>query len=296
MYNVFYAGAQLGLDPQSNRLTGITYHKGYNINMHMHDFTEINIVMSGEGIHYIENNQYSIKRGDVFVIPTMIKHAFCGTDMLNVFHILIHDKFFLDYEKVLRTLPMYTIMFHIEPHMRAYADAHCFCRLQQECIQEIELLVDMLQNINISTYQEKNTSLNAAVAYVITRLAYYYRLFHKDSLSKIVDQHYIMFMKTVDYMHQNFDTNISCDTLAQMMHVSRTSYFKLFKKYMNCTPGNYINLYRVEKAQALLIYSDMTITDISYACGFYDCSHFIRVFSRTIGQTPIQYREANRTE
>ena len=53
----FYSGAVLGLDPKSNFLTGITYHKGYSLNMHMHDFTEINIVMSGEGIHYIENHQ-----------------------------------------------------------------------------------------------------------------------------------------------------------------------------------------------------------------------------------------------
>lgn len=40
-------------------------YKDYSIQMHNHEFYELNIVLSGAGTHCIENGKFPVKRGDV---------------------------------------------------------------------------------------------------------------------------------------------------------------------------------------------------------------------------------------
>ncbi|MNZ44421.1 HTH-type transcriptional activator RhaR [compost metagenome] len=62
---------------------------------HMHDFIEVACVTEGEGIHYIQNKNYSVSAGDVFVIPPGISHVFqpldlSGKEPLRVINILLN--------------------------------------------------------------------------------------------------------------------------------------------------------------------------------------------------------------
>lgn len=59
-------------------------------------------------------------------------------------------------------------------------------------------------------------------------------------------------------------------------------------------PSNYIQLTRVNAARELLERSTRLVSDIAQAVGFYDQSHFSRVFKRFRGQTPHQYRLRHR--
>ena len=46
------------------------FHKNdFPIQMHSHEFYEINIIAEGTGLHYIENNSYPITSGDFFHHP-----------------------------------------------------------------------------------------------------------------------------------------------------------------------------------------------------------------------------------
>ena len=69
-------------------------HKDYSIQMHSHEFIEINIVTSGTGCHIIENTQINVKVGDTFVIPAGTMHGYKGKETgLCVLHILLHEEF-----------------------------------------------------------------------------------------------------------------------------------------------------------------------------------------------------------
>jgi AraC family transcriptional regulator len=70
------------------------------------------------------------------------------------------------------------------------------------------------------------------------------------------------------------------------VHLSRD-----FSKYFNCTMGEYIRKLRVEKSFALLADDDLSLTDIAFACGFADQSHFLRCFKQFGGCNPSAYRK-----
>ena len=51
-----------------------------------------------------------------------------------------------------------------------------------------------------------------------------------------------------------------------------------------------------DKARKLLADTDKTISDIAEECGFYDQSHFIKMFARLRRQTPSEYRRRHRKQ
>lgn len=53
----------------------------------------------------------------------------------------------------------------------------------------------------------------------------------------------------------------------------------------------YINKRRISEAQMLLISTKLTITEISFRCGFNNSNYFQTTFKKAIGITPGQYRK-----
>lgn len=70
------------------------------------------------------------------------------------------------------------------------------------------------------------------------------------------------------------------------VHLSRD-----FSKYFKCNLGEYIRKLKIEKSLSLLNDKTQSLTEIAYACGFYDQSHFIRCFKTINGMSPMKYRK-----
>ena len=66
---------------------------------------------------------------------------------------------------------------------------------------------------------------------------------------------------------------------------------KLFARYMNVSPGNYINIYRINRAIELMETTSLTLTEISGRIGLKDSQHFSKLFFHIIGMTPSAYRK-----
>lgn len=69
------------------------------------------------------------------------------------------------------------------------------------------------------------------------------------------------------------------------VHLSRE-----FSKYFGCNMGQYIRTLKVQKALSLLSNTQQSLTEIAFACGFADQSHFIRCFKAVNGLKPLQFR------
>lgn len=93
-----------------------------------------------------------------------------------------------------------------------------------------------------------------------------------------------------DILNDRWNENISLDELAKLLGVHPVTISKFFPKYFQCTLGEYIRKIRIDKATILIRNSRLSLTDIAYQCGFFDQSHFIKVFKHTTGFLPNRYK------
>lgn len=123
----------------------------------------------------------------------------------------------------------------------------------------------------------------------------YMRLIYENyDTSSILPQtapiHLNTFKQMLNYLQNHYMEKLSLDEIAKAGNVGKTLCAKLFKKYVNATPGDYLITYRIVKSTDMLRNTDLSITDIAYKCGFTSGSHFTKTFGEIIGCTPNKYR------
>ena len=94
----------------------------------------------------------------------------------------------------------------------------------------------------------------------------------------------------VNYIHANYAQTIRTEDLVRRTGLSLRQLEWRFKKVFGAAIVDYIQRVRIDAAREILETSDRTVSDIALTVGFYDHSHFIRVFKRLCGCSPKQYR------
>ena len=100
--------------------------------------------------------------------------------------------------------------------------------------------------------------------------------------------------QTVDYLRQHYTESITINELPRQLKISPSTFYRSFTAAIRATPSQYLASLRLSHARELLETTDRTISDIAQDCGFYDHSHFVRIFRRERGITPGEYRQQHR--
>lgn len=109
-------------------------------------------------------------------------------------------------------------------------------------------------------------------------------LLKKDVLSKPVAQ-------CIDYIYAHINDRISIATLAEYTSLSPSYLSRIFKQNMGISLSEYIRQKKIEKAEHLLRYSDLSLVKIANTLSFSSQSHFIQTFEQFVGMTPKKYRD-----
>lgn len=103
-------------------------------------------------------------------------------------------------------------------------------------------------------------------------------------------------MKSVlSWINAHFAEPISTESLAKSTGISASQFRRIFASLFGTSPTRYVNTVRINAARNLRETTDKLITDIAAETGFYDQSHFSRIFTRERGITPGAYRRQHRT-
>ncbi len=85
--------------------------------------------------------------------------------------------------------------------------------------------------------------------------------------------------------------DLNVDNVASALCMSGQQLRRKLNAITGGTPASYIRNIQMQEAQRMIDNdSDMQITEVAMKCGFYDTSHFTRVFKQVTGCTPSQYR------
>jgi AraC family transcriptional regulator len=98
-----------------------------------------------------------------------------------------------------------------------------------------------------------------------------------------------------EYIRANFSQRLTLELIGRAAHAHPVHVAQTFRRFHQCTIGEYLRRLRVDFACKELVTSDKAMSEIALAAGFSDQSHFNRSFKRELGMSPSQYRDVQRT-
>lgn len=257
--------------------------------LHAHEYIEIAYVSEGKGIHRIGGREFTVSKGDLFVINYDVPHEFrsvpsIGDGRLVVSNCvfkpefidgsLIRSRCFSDISHIF----LFNSLFREEA---ADNDIHILGRDSAE----VEELYDRMY----AEYQAKRYGYAEILrAYVLELLVRIFRLYHERA--SVPDPRRRMFDNAIHFMKNHYRQDIRLEDLAAMTFLSRNYFCTCFKECTGMTVLEYIQKLRIEEACSLLREDDKTITEIAGEVGYHDMKFFYKTFKKITGKAPGEYR------
>jgi len=93
-----------------------------------------------------------------------------------------------------------------------------------------------------------------------------------------------------EYIFNHLYEGLTLETIANHVNLSPAYLSKKFKDETGGTLKDFIQQQRIEEAKELIIYSNLSTSEICSLLNFYDQSYFVKVFKKYTLQTPNQFR------
>ena len=232
-----------------------------NCNAHWHEFYEIEYVISGNGTYTINGQPFPMKSGMLyFMTPTDFHSVY--TEKAEIINVMFSESIITSahlapftYHAAPKTLPIPEVM---QPF---------FMTLLEEVVE----------------YQEDLAYSAALLNCLLLKLARNLLSYGEDSWNSTAQKIHF-------YLINHFRDQVSLEDVAQYVGLTPTYVSAVFKKEMGKGFKKYLDDLRFAYARKLLLYSDMSVTQVCGESGFEDYPNFIRRFKEYFGVTPTEMR------
>ena len=265
-------------------------HSELNANWNWKDiqspFARIYYVVGGEANTYISGKKYVLKPGHLYLTPPFTLHDDESDGFFSLYYIHFYEKTY-NKESIFEKLD-----FPVEISGNAL-DPLLIERLLYINPDRHLQYIDPKIYDNTPTFSRYIAENNRMPAHsILETRGILYQLMSKFLECAKLKSRYedARINKCLRYIYKNMDKDIALTQLANIACITEDHLIRIFKREMNCTPIKYINLKKMEKAQLLLLTTEMSITDIALELSIDNISYFNRLFKQHTNITPSQYR------
>ena len=262
------------------------FHKGrfssypnYFMEEHWHDDIELVISLSGHMTYNVNGQLVRIDEGEGIFINSRRLHSAFSEDMTECRYIVI-----LFHPMILCTAKQLEQKI-VLPVLDSSLD---FIHLKQDITWENEII----RYVHLIA---ERTDENVAVLTAIGSLHFIWSEMIQHTDIKLVtakNDTQLSILKTmISFVHEHYSEKVTLTDIAKSGYVSKRTCNNLFLKYVHKTPIAFLNDYRLRKSIELMQNTDMTILEISLACGFSGASYYAECFRRSFGKSPTEYRK-----
>ena len=263
-------------------LMGPTWNKAYGEGrekLHFHNYYEVGYCYEGEGEMILGERTYSFAPGCISLIPTKELHT------TNTFGKKAGwEWMYFDIHEILKQI---------------YSDDEIFREnILHEIDKEGHFLAPDMNTRKISflvrgiftELQDKDYMYREMVRHLLTMLVV--EIIRETDSTKRPDRAPVKIdiFPAIDFVKQNYASTVHVMDLARACGMSESHFRKIFEKYMNMKPMDYVNFVRIQKGCALLRDTDLTVALIADRVGYESVSSFIRNFRRITGCTPNKWK------
>ena len=257
--------------------------------IHDHNFTEVVLILSGEGLYRLEEEERMIEAGDLLVIPPGVTHGYDRTKTLELVNLTYRtEDLYLPLLDAYE-LPLFELFF---PAGNTRREAQVFLdpvlHLSPGELADTTEKIRLLQKILRSKHPGHCFKALGIFIEIISFLA------GKENSHLASTLDFPGCGNILRLMRQNLKHNFSTAELAEHIHTSERTLLRRFKAATGSTPTEYLTNLRLQHAEKLLYATELSISEIALECGFYDGSHFSRLFSACHNISPRLYRQRKR--
>lgn len=246
--------------------------------LHINNYIEIYVYVSGDHRYIVENALYDLKRGDIIVINPLEVHKALpqGEGLYERFYFII-DCDALD-AMALRPL---------DPILGKAPERGNLISLGDEAREKV---LGMLYEIADCLSGGKNDQLTAFSLFlrILSEINAY--LAKEDPPSYDVAHTPMLLKKILLYVAEHTAEIDTTAKVAEALSVTPQYLSTYFNKYTGTSLKIYIQAKKIALAKVLLD-KGADVTQACYDCGFNDCSYFIKVFKKYVGVTPLVYKQ-----
>lgn len=258
---------------------------------HNHDYFEIIYVLYGSCEHLIANQRQEIRGGDLCILSPAIRHAtYVGSDSMALCLLIATS----DMEKLILSMPTR------QDPISAFLYEATFRRDYAACLNIHAQGDSDLYGQFLAMYAEEfspdeftNQIISGQVQILLAKLIRRHQMrtsvfIPEQTLCTDTDQ-------ILRYIRENCTTATLAE-LAQMLGYSVPYCSTFVKTYTGKSFSQLQKQFRLERACAYLLDTDMSIEHISERIGYANPEGFMRMFKKAYGLTPTMFRTAGRTK
>jgi AraC-like DNA-binding protein len=257
--------------------------------LHTHGFSELVLVLGGTAIHFTDEGEHPIQKGDVFVIQGELAHGYRDSKKLSIINIMFDQRRLHLPEADLHAMPGYHALFTLEPQYRRRHRFASRLQLDDGQLAQAAALAGQLENeaqVRHAGYVFTSTAL------FMQLIAFLARCYDGEKTPE--SRTLLRIGAAIGYLKGHFHEPIHLNQLVQIAGMSESSLLRAFKQATGRTPIEYLLHLRIQRAHELLLRTDLNITEIAFETGFNDSNYFSRQFRALMNQSPQKYRKENR--
>lgn len=253
-------------------------HPRYEMHLHWHLEFEIVRVLAGELTLYLNNEAYTLQKGEV---------AFVGGGVLHRAepNACVYECVVLDPGMLIR---------RVEDPAAGYVRALMKGEIENRPGEWDPLLLHGVEELFDALRREEpyfELRVHSAAMEILYRLYATGSVRVKEEREKPGHRSQVM-LSLLNWIGDNYTERITLSDLAAVAGTGEKYLCRFFKEYTGNSPVEYINRLRVERACLDMTESGHSVTRAALDNGFNDMSYFCKMFKRYKGVSPREYRRA----
>lgn len=244
---------------------------------HIHLDYEMGIILNGELIIRIEDQEYLLAPGDILCLNPCEIHELEATNQVTLLLLQVNPAYFH------RLYPAMQNIIFTKEYIKADDTNPTYLNLKEEMYKFA------------STYMKKEDKYELKCAGLLNFMfCDILELFPQERVSSEMQNSARnkadRIRRIADYLEKNYSEKIKLSDLADLENITVTHMSHFFTDNFHMTFQDYLTKLRCEKARSLLLMTDLSLFDISFSCGFSDPKYFNKGFLKQYNCSPKEYR------
>lgn len=255
---------------------------------HWHEDIEWVYIRSGQMNYYMNGKRVLLNTGEALMVNSRQMHygySENGQDC-DFIRILCHPKIFITNSVLYQS---YIAPVLSNPSLE-------YLHLKPEFPEDAEALQLLPEILRIKKEHPAAYEIEAAalLSLLWCRLLRSHPMMPNEAAAKPKEPDLLIQRDMVSYIYSHYSESINLDEIAAAGKVCRNKCCQIFRRYLNQSPIDFLNHYRLEVSCHLLNNTKLSIAEICTACGFNHQSYYSKIFLRTYSCSPRDFRK--RTE